>query len=246
MCVSPFVFRYITFGVHTNCSSYISCFLFLAKRDYSFSNCNLLKYSCSAPTFFDMDLWKNNVYTVLPKDFFVRVCTPSIFHCYYIFFLPLILYLLSCFFLHLYRTFFFWTPQLIWPLKNQTQWRYYFVPTYELHFSCAFFFFLHYYKNPSQESATSEVVPVLAVTNPKTLEEGDHLYSESFAQKSDEDEIPIPPNSTCKMRASCRSPATYKNSKYISCAQHATADMKPFNPANRKRKQVLEENDLEV
>ena len=141
MCVSPFVFRYITFGVHTNCSSYISCFLFLAKRDYSFSNCNLLKYSCSAPTFFDMDLWKNNVYTVLPKDFFVRVCTPSIFHCYYIFFLPLILYLLSCFFLHLYRTFFFWTPQLICPLENQTQWRYYFVATYELHFSCAFFFF---------------------------------------------------------------------------------------------------------
>jgi len=131
-------------GVHTNCSSYISCFLFLAKRDYCFSNCNLLKYSCSAPTFFDMDLWKNNVYTVLPKDFFVRVCTPSIFHCYYIFFLPLILYLLSCFFLHLYRTFFFWTPQLIWPLKNQTQWRYYFVPTYELHFSCVFFFFFYF------------------------------------------------------------------------------------------------------
>ena len=116
-----------------------------------------------------------------------------------------------------------------------------------LHMNFTFrFFFLHYYKNPSQESATSEVVPVLAVTNPKTLEEGDHLYSESFAQKSDEDEIPIPPNSTCKMRASCRSPATYKNSKYISCAQHATRDMKPFNPANRKRKQVLEENDLEV
>ena len=117
------------------------CCLFLAKRDYCFSNCNLLKYSCCAPTFFDMDLWKNNVYTTLPKDFFVRVCTPSIIYCYYIFFLPLILYLLSCFFLHLYRTFCFWTPQLIWPLKNQTQWRYYFVPTYELHFSCAFFFF---------------------------------------------------------------------------------------------------------
>ena len=113
-------------------------------------------------------------------------------------------------------------------------------------FLVLFFFFLHSNKNPSQESATSEVVPVLAVTNPKTLEEGDQLDSESFAQKSDEDEIPIPPNSTCKMRASCRSPATYKNSKYISCAQHATRDMKPFNPANRKRKQVLEENDPEV
>ena len=108
------------------------------------------------------------------------------------------------------------------------------------------FFFLHYYKNPSQESATSEVVPVLPVTNPKTLEEGDLLFSESFVQKLDEDDIPIPSNSTCKMRASCRNPATYKHSKNISCAQHASADMKPFNPATRKRKQVLEETDHEV
>ena len=57
-------------GVHTNCSSYISCFLFLAKRDYCFSNCNLLKYSCCAPTFFDMDLWKNNVYTTQDSERF--------------------------------------------------------------------------------------------------------------------------------------------------------------------------------
>ena len=92
-----------------------------------------------------------------------------------------------------------------------------------------------------------EVEPELPIAPlQKTQEEGDQMFAQSFQQKSDEDELPVLPNSTCKMRAGCRGLATYKNSKHISCAQHATSDMNPFNPSTRKRKQVLEETDSEV
>ena len=48
------------------------------------------------------------------------------------------------------------------------------------------------------------------------------------------------------MKAGCTVTATSKNSISIACAQHATHDMKPFNPSIRKRKQVREESDNEV
>ena len=74
----------------------------------------------------------------------------------------------------------------------------------------------------------------------KSVGEGDQLFSDSFksVDVSDDDDIPVPANATCKLRAGCRQVATYKSSVGIACAQHATSDMKPFNPANRKRKQI--------
>ena len=80
-----------------------------------------------------------------------------------------------------------------------------------------------------------EVEPELPIAPlQKTQEEGDQMYAQAFQQKSDEDELPVLPNSTCKMRAGCRGLATYKNSKHISCAQHATSDIKPFNPSTER------------
>ena len=70
--------------------------------------------------------------------------------------------------------------------------------------------------------------------------EGNQLFSDSFksVDVSEDDDIPVPANATCKLRAGCRQVATYKSSVGIACAQHATSDMKPFNPANKKRKHI--------
>ena len=81
----------------------------------------------------------------------------------------------------------------------------------------------------SEESATAKL---------KTSAETDKLFAGSLAtgDVSDDNDIPVPPNATCKMSAGCRVAASYKNSIGIACAQHATQDMKPFNPATRKSK----------
>ena len=52
------------------------------------------------------------------------------------------------------------------------------------------------------------------------------------------------PNATCKMMASRRKTASYKNSRVIACPEHATADMHPFTPSLQKRKQVQDDPDL--
>ena len=74
----------------------------------------------------------------------------------------------------------------------------------------------------------------------KSLGEGNKLFSDSFksVDVSDDDDIPLPANASCKLSVGCRQVATYKNSIGIACAQHATSDMKPFNPANKKRKHI--------
>ena len=58
--------------------------------------------------------------------------------------------------------------------------------------------------------------------------EGNQLFSDSFksADVSEDDDIPVPANATCKLRAGCRQVVTYKSSISIACAQHATSDMK--------------------
>ena len=54
-----------------------------------------------------------------------------------------------------------------------------------------------------------EVEPELPIAPlQKTQEEGDQMFAQSFQQKPDEDELPVLPNSTCKMRAGCRGLAT--------------------------------------
>ena len=67
----------------------------------------------------------------------------------------------------------------------------------------------------SEESATAKR---------KTSAESDKLFAESFAtgDVSDDNDIPVPPNATCKMSAGCRVAASYKNSIGIACAQHTT------------------------
>ena len=88
----------------------------------------------------------------------------------------------------------------------------------------------------------------MATANLKTCAESDKLFAESLStgDVSDDNDIPVLLNANCKMRAGCRTAASYKNSFSIVCAQHATHDMKPFNPATRQHKQVHEESDTEV
>ena len=53
--------------------------------------------------------------------------------------------------------------------------------------------------------------------------ESDKLFAESFAtgNVSDDNDIPVPPNANCKMRAGCTTLASYKNSISIACAQRS-------------------------
>ena len=81
---------------------------------------------------------------------------------------------------------------------------------------------------------------LFAVTTVENLKSGDENFQKSFSSPAVESEDGIPmPNATCKMRASCRKPASSKNMTAISCPEHASLDMKPFTPSTRKRKQVL-------
>ena len=64
----------------------------------------------------------------------------------------------------------------------------------------------------------------MATANLKTCAESDKLFAESLSigDVSDDNDIPALPNANCKMRAGCRTAASYKNSFSIVCStRHA-------------------------